>query len=48
VSWWKGLVAKIIEAVAGWGQQELTRPSDPTPKPSEPPRKVIKYGKRVQ
>lgn len=40
---WKGLIAKILEAVAGWGQQELTKPQDPTPKPST---NVIKYGKR--
>jgi hypothetical protein len=44
MSWWKGLVASIIQAVAGWGQQEITKPSKP---PVEFKRPVTKYGKKV-
>lgn len=42
MSWWKGLIAVIVEAVAGWGQSELTKPKIQP----EPPKNVIKYGKR--
>jgi hypothetical protein len=26
MSWWKALIAKLIGAAAGWGQEELTKP----------------------
>lgn len=41
MSWWRSLVAKLIEVVAGSVQEKIVEP--PTPDPRRP---VSKYGKR--
>jgi hypothetical protein len=46
VSWWKSLLSKVLEAVAGWGQEEITK-ERPQAEPKAIRRPASKYGKKV-
>lgn len=46
MSWWKSLVAKLIEAAAAWGQGKLTEPQGPPSHPTSPPKKAARTARR--